>query len=364
VSDAQAAAAPQTPAAVQLVRRPVWQLHLRGANVTAEISPSVRTVTYTDHSHGESDELEIEIADPEGVWRGGWMPEKGDGIDLYIGYEGEPLLPCGAFQVDEAEAAGTQGGGDTLTVRALAAGHTPALRTRRSHGYEGQTLRRVVETVAARHQLRVVGEVGDEHVGRVTQDRQSDTAFLTRLAERFGYVFSIRGTQLVFHRVSALESAPGTWSLRRAGILEYRLKSGSTAVYRACTVSYHDPATRQVVERTVTAEGVTTGDVHRMTVRVESAEQADQVASAELRRLNSRGAEGSVTVDGDPRLVAGGNGDLRGFGKFDGPYQVVTSRHTISRDAGYTTEIEVRSLGAAEHKPQERKHASRASRRR
>lgn len=360
MSDATPTAAP--PAAAppgptpQAVRTPAWQLRIQGADVTEEIAHTVRSVTYTDHVHGESDELEIEIADPTGVWRGPWCPDKGDPVDLVIGYQGVPLLPCGRFQVDEFEAAGGSGGGDTFTIRALAAGHVPNFRTRRSQAYEGQTLRQVVNTVAARHNLRVVGELGEERIGRVTQNRQSDVAFLTRLAEQFGYVFSIRGDQLVFHKLATLEAGPATFGVHRKEVLEYRLKGGSTGVYRSATISYHDAQTNTTLTKTVQAEGVSTGNDLVISRRVESVEQAEQVAAAELRRQNSRGTEGTVVVSGEPRLVAGANGDLVGFGRFDGRYTIITSKHSLTRDGGYTTEIEVRTVGSVQ--PRRRQNAA------
>lgn len=324
------------------VRTPVWRLAIEGRDVTREISPMVRSVTYTDHTHGESDELEIEVEDRNGLWRESWYPTEGDRVELVIGYQGESLLPCGRFAIDEFESSGPP---DVMTLRALAAGPIPAFRTRRSAAYEGQTLRQIAEAVAARHGLRLLGTIRNIRIERVTQSREDDLTFLRRLAEAYGYVFSIRGDQLIFFEVATLEAASPTWRILRTDVGGHRLRSATRATYRECEVSYHDPLRKQLVKRTVEAKGVKTGDTYKLHVRAETAAQAEEQARATLHRLNRKRTQGTLELEGNPRVVAGSNGTLSGWGKFDGTYQVMSSRHRIGRDTGYTLEIEVVGLG-------------------
>lgn len=335
--------APFPTAAAEAVRTPVWRLTIEGRDITRDISPMVLSVTYTDHATGESDEIELQLEDRDGRWRGEWLPTAGDRIELLLGYQGEPLLPCGRFQVDELEAAGPP---DAMTIRALAAGIIPAFRTKRSSAYEGQTLRQVAEKVAGRHGLSVVGEVRDLKIGRVTQQQETDLSFLSRLAESFGYVFSVRDSTLVFYDVAALEAAGVTFTVRRNQVKEYRLQKKTKSSYAAVEVSYDHPESKAPVSRTVWAEGaLRTGDVYKIQARVENAEQADARARSTLRWLARGAQQGSLVLEGDPRICSGTNGTLQGFGKFDGKYQVITSTHRMTRGAGYETELEIQAVG-------------------
>ena len=92
-----------TPSAVAKVPHPMFVLSYEQKNITSDITPYVRSVTYTDYLSGQSDEVEVELEDTDGRWVRAWYPGKGDRLTLKIGYEGEPLLPCGVFEIDEIE---------------------------------------------------------------------------------------------------------------------------------------------------------------------------------------------------------------------------------------------------------------------
>lgn len=354
MSDQAPAGAAFAPAPRAPVRTPAWRVSIEGRDVTREVAEWLTSLTYTDHVHGASDDVELQVHDSDGRWRGDWLPGRGDHLELQLGYDGAALLPSGRFEVDEVE---MEGPPDSVTIRGLAAGPTSPLRTARSHAYEGQTLRSVAQTIADRHGLRLEGEIAELRLGRLTQDRETDVEFLTRVTESLGYAFSVRGARLTVYLVESLESAPPSFTVARAVVpgapraepvvvqRQYRILTSSRAVYRACTIRYHDPRTRQLVTHTEQAPGVTAGDVYEIRQRADSIAHARAVARANLRRLNGRWTEGEITIEGEPRAVAGVNVNLEGFGRLDGVYLISQSRHRITRQQGYETIITVRSGG-------------------
>ena len=48
-----------------------------------------------------------------------------------------------------------------------------------------------------------------------------------------------------------------------------------------------------------------------------------------------------MLLKGNPRLVAGNRVTLKNMGKMSGQFLINSARHSIDRDKGYTTEIEV-----------------------
>jgi phage protein D len=324
------------------VRTPVWRLGIAGKDVTREVSPFVLSVTYTDHAYGQSDDVQITVEDRDGLWRGPWLPDRGSTLTLQLGYEGGTLMDCGRFQVDEVEASGPP---DVVSIRALAAGPLPALRTRRNKAYEGQTLAQVCGAVADRHGMTLLAPPGGAAVDRITQQDESDLAFLDRLAAENGYAFSIRGEQLVFLTIDELERAGPKLDLERTECRGFRMKTTTHEVYRQCEATYQHPATKRTIRKTVDAPGVETGDVLKVRIRVDSEAEAEARARAALRRANAGANPASVTVEGDPRLVAGINVKLNGWGAFfDGVYHVASSVHRLSRGEGYVTEPELRKV--------------------
>ncbi|MCR9267469.1 MAG: hypothetical protein NXI03_07845, partial [Alphaproteobacteria bacterium] len=105
-----------------------------GVDISADIAPFVIRVTYSDQAHGESDEIEVELEDRDHRWINGWYPAKGDRITLHLGYDGQPLMPCGDFEVDDVE---WEAPPDIVRLKGLAAGITSALRTENTIAYEG-----------------------------------------------------------------------------------------------------------------------------------------------------------------------------------------------------------------------------------
>lgn len=324
------------------VRVPFWRLTIEGRDVTREVSPYVLSVTYTDHVVGQSDDVQISLEDRDGLWRGPWLLQAGNTLKLEIGYHGEPPLNCGEFEVDEVESSGPP---DVVTIRALAAGPSAELRTRRNRAYEGQTLAQVCEAVAQRHKLRLVGSIAGAAVDRISQENESDLAFLDRLAAENGYAFSIRAGQLDFILLDELETRAPAFTLRRAECASYRMKSATHDVYRACEATYQHPATKRTIRKTVEAPGVLTGDTLKVRIRVATEAEAEARARAALRRANAAANPASVTLEGNPRIMAGLNGTLAGWGSvFDGVYHVSTSVHRLSRGEGYVTEPELKKV--------------------
>lgn len=72
-------------------------------DITAHVAPALIELAYTDFMEGESDSVDLALEDAERRWQDAWYPQHGDVVQVQIGYAGEPLLPCGEFEVDEVE---------------------------------------------------------------------------------------------------------------------------------------------------------------------------------------------------------------------------------------------------------------------
>ncbi len=132
-------------------------------------------------------------------------------------------------------------------IRAVAAGITPALRTERSAGYKGVTLRDVAGTIAGRHGLTVTGDIDAIKFDRITQHEERDLAFLKRLAENHGYVFHGPWRSARLHQIAALQAGPVALEIAPAVLISWRITDKAHEVYKGATVSYHDPATKSLM---------------------------------------------------------------------------------------------------------------------
>jgi Bacteriophage probable baseplate hub protein len=324
------------------VRRPRWVLLYTGINVTADISAMVIEIVYTDHLGARSGEIEVTVEDRERRWQGPWYPAEGDLVNLQIGYAGEPLMPCGDFEVDDLQLNGPP---DVFTMRCLAAFITPAMRTPNSAGYENQSLAQIAATIAGKYGYALIAapDAFDLVFERVTQNQETDLAFLKRLAAMHNYDFTVRGSAIVFFTREALEQAPPVALIARSDVERFSFRSRTHFIYQAAEVSWFDPAGKQLVTQSAEA-AAPTGDTFKIAARAENGQQAALKARAILHEANRVRVTAAIAMPGANYLAAGNTIALAGFGVNDGVYIIETARHRLSRETGYTTDIEVRSV--------------------
>lgn len=319
--------------------KPIFKIEYNQKDITKDVSNQVLNIEYTDYEHGQSDEITITFDDTQKLWQSSWIPSKGDSLRVFIGYEGEKLLNCGAFEIDEIEFATPP---DILTVKALATGITKALRQNNSVAYENKTLKQIASEIAQKHSLALVGEIEDVRVERITQNQERDLTFLKKLAEQYGYIFKIAEGNLVFYKTEKLTGADAAKILYRTDLTRITLSEKTSKNYKAVTVSYHNPKTGKKITATAKNEKCVKGDTLKITERCENKQQALLKAKAALAKGNNT-IEGSIDLVGTPNLIAGLNIELKDLGYFSGKYHITQTRHFIDRTSGYGTSLEVKS---------------------
>ncbi len=318
---------------------PIFKIEYNQKDITKDVSNQVLNIEYTDFEHGQSDEITITFDDTQNLWQSSWIPSKGDSLRVFIGYEGEKLLNCGIFEIDEIEFATPP---DILTVKAIATGITKALRQNNSVAYENKTLKQIASEIAQKHSLTLVGEIEDVRVERITQNQERDLTFLKKLAEQYGYIFKIAEENLVFYKTEKLTGADAAKILYRTDLSRITLTEKTSKNYKSVTVSYHNPKTGKKITATAKNENCVKGDTLKINERCENKQQALLKAKAALAKGNNT-IEGSIDLVGNPNLVAGLNVELKDLGYFSGKYHITQTRHFIDRTAGYGTGLEVKS---------------------
>lgn len=323
-----------------------YQILYNKKDVTADISAQVIAIEYVDKLTGESDELGISIEDADKRWQGNWAPTKGDSLQLYIRL-GSTQLNCGIFEIDETEL-NFSTSGDIFTVKALAAGIKKQMRTLNSYAHEDKSLREIANTVASGLGLTVIGNVPDIRLHRAHQFRETDLSFLNRIGADYGCVFSVRDTSLIFTYYKDLAGRKPSVTLKRTDIISGVLKDTTHKTFKKCRVRHHDPINKEVLEDEEDEdnpdfqnEGADELEIH---TRVENKQQAKARAKYALFKNNSQGVGGDISTFGNPLLVSGNNVGILEVGSFNGNYQILEARHTLARDGGYLTSINIKRV--------------------
>lgn len=318
---------------------PIFELFYETKNITRDVSPYVTNIEYTDYEHGSSDELTITFEDSANLWKSSWLPSKGDSLRAYLGYQDEKLLNCGSFEIDELEYSAPP---DTVTVKGLATGIKKPLRQKNSAGYENKTLKQIAKEIADRQGLTLIWNIEDIKVDRITQNKEKDLTFLTKLAEQYGYIFKIAEGNLVFYSVQKLKSAKTTQIFNKSDLTSINFREKTSGKYKSVQVSYFDPKKKKKLTASAKNDSVVKGDTLKITSRCTSKKLALVQAKAALNRSDTK-IEGSLEFTGNPYLIAGLNIEIKGVGHFSGKYHIVQAKHTFDRISGYKTYCEVSS---------------------
>lgn len=316
-------------------------------NITADIAKYLLSLTYSDKTEGESDEVSIELEDVDGSWQNNWYPEAGASLSVSLG-----LLNCGVFEIDEIEISGPP---DKVTIRGMATGIKNSLRTRKSDAHENKTLRQIAEKIATKNNLTIAGDIPDITIGRVTQNKETDVAFLKRISSKYGVIFSVRGSSITFTSVYGLEARNISFTVDKTELSNYNIKDKADGMVKAAKVKSKNAKKNEKVEVNLdfekykqdnpayTAEPTVNGNEGVAYPYAENTQQGEAIAKAVMHLSASNQQEGNVSMEFNPLACAGNNFMLTGLGKLSGKYNIKSSSHKIDR-GGATSEIEIKRL--------------------
>lgn len=327
----------------------IYKVTYNSKDITADISSCLISLDYTDEVAGQSDEFNITLEDTDGLWKYEWYPEKGADLEAWITVD-EQTLHCGIFQIDEVVASGSKSAGDSITIKALAAGIKEGVRTIKSYAHENKTLREVAATIANKYQFKIIGIIPNIVLGRQTQHRETDLHYLARLSAEFGIQFSVRNKTMVFTSIFDLENAQAVISFKKNNLTEYNLKDKTADTYLQATSSHFTPKGKKKItmktEYGTISKTISTPkhDFLEIKTRTENVEQAELVSKAALYRANSLQQEGTILIPGSPLVVSGINIEMQELGMFSGIWHTTKSHHQVSKAEGYITNAELKRV--------------------
>ena len=335
------------------MRRAAVEMRIQGRDVSLDLAPHLLSLSYVDKADDELDDLQFSLEDREGLWQGDWLPAHGDTVSVVIvarGFRaaGEEELDCGEFEVDELTQESARDGGDVVTVKAVpAAAKSSLMLQRKTRAWADAPLSAVAADVAGPAGLDLLYKAPEIVYGRVEQRQEADLAFLQRICKEQGLRVALKKRLCVIYagqaadRLEPLELARGELAADRCSF-----KRSLDGVYTQCVVGYTDAAESETMQGAYQPDQPpATGKVLTINKRIEHPAQAERVAMAELRARNCEEMTGSFEGMGDTRLRAGTVLRLTGWGNFDTDYMIRQATHSLSRDNGYRTGVElVRAL--------------------
>lgn len=339
-------------------RRTEVEIAFDGVDITKSIKPYFLSMTYTDNEEDETDDLQIELQDRDGIWMEKWLTQAIDAAAAaklrmqavivrknWNSNGKDDVFPCGSFELDSVEAAGPP---RTVTLQGTSLAFSTSIRqTKKSKAWESYSLSGIAREMAAGAGMTLMYEAAaDPQYTRVEQIKTSDIEFLSTLCHNAGISLKAAGKVLVLFDQSAYESKSAVYTIRRGwtGYLSYALSSGSAGEkYASCRVSYVDQSGRCIAATATDPEQTDSKTAQRLevTARVASVGEAAALAEKLLRMHNKYEKTATFTLPGNPNLAAGMTVTLEGWGAWSGKYIVKKAIHTVNA-SGYSTKVTLR----------------------
>lgn len=344
--------------AADSARRVMAQISFAGKDITADITPFLSAMTYTDQEENETDELQIDLNDRNGTWLGGWLDaaSSGNGVcDIAIsavivrknwnGDGKDDVLDCGTFELADVDYSGAP---NTLSLKATALPYSAEIQqTEKSKAWESYNLSGIASEMAGKNGMSCMYlATGDPFYQRVEQYKCTDIKFLQHLCHEAGISLKATNKMLVLFDQSDYEGKSGVLTIKRGGG-NYegnpKLHIGKADVqYKSCTVSYVDPASGKCISGTYTDSKAGGKQTLKVTAKVSSATEAKELAQKCLRLHNKSERTAEFTLPGNTGLVAGLTVNLEDWGVWSGKYIIKTAVHKLG--TGYKTKITLRRV--------------------
>jgi len=326
------------------ISKATYKIVYEGKDITRDLEGEVISLSYRDKTIGEADEISLVLKDELHKWKSSWNPQKGDKLEANI-ITGDQLLRCGEFSIDEVDFLGSAEGGDTVSIKALSAGVRTSVRTKSSFAHEGKTLKQVAQKIADKYNYRVQGIIHNYSIGRITQFHETDLGFLHRIAEEYGYVFSLRGNILVFTYLPDLCNTKAAIDVDFADAkLNYQIRDKVAGIYVRGQYRYHNRKEKKLYDGLVNAGANPSADVFRSVDHIDNDEHGLYKVDGRMYKKNMEQVEINCTVPGNVILVSGINVNMTNWFNYSGKFFLSESSHIVDGNNNYVTGCQFKKI--------------------
>ena len=227
---------------------PQAELTIDGRRFGTQAMSRIISISLTDKRGFEADELTIELDDHDGTIA---IPKTGSKITLKLGYQETGLVEKGEYLVSEFTASGSP---DRLSITARAADLAEALAEQVEKSWHKQTLYQIIETIAKKHKYDylISKDYQNAKIEHIDQTNESDASFMSRLAEQYDAIATIKNGKLLFIPAGESQTASGQpilpTTITRASGDSHSFTYSSSNSYQAVRAYYTDKKTGQKKE--------------------------------------------------------------------------------------------------------------------
>ena len=233
---------------------PVAKLTINGKPFNTDALSRIISISLTDKSGFEADELTVSLSDHDGALA---LPPKSAEITIALGYIETGIVDKGSYKITEVSWSGAP---DTLHITAQSADTSDRFSEAKEKSWHKTSLKEIIESIAAANGYTpIIGKAyQDEKIDHIDQSNESDAAFLSRLAERYDAIATVKHGRLLFVSSGEATTASGqplpTIRITRNSGDQYTFRYSNTESYNAVRAYYIDKQTGKKHEVVITED--------------------------------------------------------------------------------------------------------------
>ena len=314
-----------------------------------QIEKQATAFSYTDVASGKSDSVSITIADIGMDWLGSLMPKRGASLGASLKLtnwnkeEKTDTFHCGTFILDDISFSGRPLNCVLNGVSVPAMNDFKSLP--RTKTWEKTNIEDIATEISKRAGVSLHYEAGTIQIAELEQNKQTDSAFLYSICEKYGLAMKVYNHKIVIFDIVAYEAKAAILTLNEKDMLSWSYNTTVEGTYTGVNLNYTDPDSEDDESIKVTIGSA--GRMYEINSQASSQYDAELQAIATVNAANRKIETMEVSIRANIKIVASHCIEIAGLGNANGKYYVDTVKHNIGN--GYKMQLTLHKVQAPIH---------------
>ena len=302
-----------------------------------KIADQVTSFSYTDVASGQSDSVSITMHDIGKEWMDNLMPQKGASLGAKLKLtnwnkeERVDTFKCGTFVLDDISFSGRPLscvlGGVSVPIM------DDFKSLPRTKTWEKTTIEDIAKEISDRACVSLRYKAGSIQIAEIEQNKQTDSAFLYSLCEKYGLAMKVYNHKIVIFDIVGYEANDSVLTLKETDLLSWSYNTTVEGTYTGVDLNYTDPDEEDPINVTMGSQG----RMFSVNTQASSRYDAELQAAAKVNEANRKIETMDVTIRANIKIVASHCIKISGLGKADGKYYVDKIKHSVG--SGYKMQL-------------------------
>lgn len=302
--------------------------------------------TYTDVSNGKSDSISVSMQDIDKEWIGNRKPRRGAGFGAKIivnnwDQEGtSKTFDCGNFILDDISFSGRPMSCELGAVSVPTNDDFKSLS--KTVTWESTTIKDIASKIAGEAGVSLTYDASSVQIKELEQSGQTNSAFLYSLCEKYGLGMKVYNHKIVIFDLVKYEAKSSVATITESGCLSWTTNETIDGTYTGVNLNYTNPDLEDPIKVSMGSGG----RMYELSIQANSQYDAELQAAAKANEANRNIQTMTITVAGNPGIVATQCVRVSGFGSYDGKYYVDSVKHSIG-SSGYRVQLTLHLIQTA-----------------